>query len=405
MTQTQKLKICMVVHLYYYRDVRVQRYADALVRQGVQVDVICVRSPDPILTQRTGPVNVYTIPLSHRPHDGYLSYLLEYTIACMLYTLWLLVLHLRNRYQVIHVHNMPDFLVFTTLLPRLSGARVILDIHDPMPEFFMSKYGQGEDSTFVRIMHLEEKLSTRYAQALITANTYFRDILAQRGIPADKISVVHNLPDRRVFDRKRFPPVPHDDFVLLYPGMIAPRYDLNVAIQALPLIVPQIPHVRLVIVGQQNEHATELAALAQELNVSAYVDFRPLQPVEQVAQLMSQADVGIYTARSDPYMETVTPTKVLEYAVMGLPVVASRLRAPAELFGDSAMLFFTPGSSTEFADCLLKLYHDPTLRQQLVREADRVVLQEHTLEQELSVYSDVLRRLVPRHAHLFTAGA
>lgn len=405
MTQTQKLKICMVVHLYYYRDVRVQRYADALVRQGVEVDVICVRSPDPILTQRTGPVNVYTIPLSHRPHDGYLSYLLEYTIACILYTLWLLVLHIRNRYQVIHVHNMPDFLVFTTLLPRLSGARIILDIHDPMPEFFMSKYGKAEDSKVARIMRLQEKLSTRYAQALITANSPFRANLIQRGIPPAKIVVVNNLPDRHIFDRSRFPSVPHDDFVLLYPGMIAARYGLEVAIRALPLIIPQIPNVRLMIVGQPNDHTTELTDLARQLEVRAYVDMRPLHPVEQIAQFMSQADVGIYPALSDPHMEIATPTKVLEYAAMGLPIVASRLGVLVDTFGDTALLLYPPGDSARFADCILKLYRDPALRRQLVSEADRVVVQGRTWEQEQRVYFDLLSHLVPRHAHLFTAGA
>jgi hypothetical protein len=49
-------------------------------------------------------------------------------------------LHKQNRYDVIHIHNMPDFLVFAAWYPKLTGAKLILDIHDVVPELFASKF-------------------------------------------------------------------------------------------------------------------------------------------------------------------------------------------------------------------------------------------------------------------------
>lgn len=139
MSRSTTLRVCMIVHQYYYRDTRVRRYADALADAGAQVDVICVRSPDrPSTGQRDG-VRVFTVPIN-RGYGSRGSYLLEYGIAFVFFATWLLALYVKNRYQVIHIHNMPDFLIFAALVPRLLGAKLILDIHDPMPELYMSKY-------------------------------------------------------------------------------------------------------------------------------------------------------------------------------------------------------------------------------------------------------------------------
>ena len=48
-------------------------------------------------------------------------------------------LHLKHAYDVIHVHNMPDFLVFSALFPKLLGAKVILEVQDVSPELMAAK--------------------------------------------------------------------------------------------------------------------------------------------------------------------------------------------------------------------------------------------------------------------------
>src|SRR4051812_21485673 len=122
----------MVVHQYYHHDGRVRRYAESLIDAGMQVDVLCPRDKGyPPVAWDHGS-RIFTVPVS-RGYRGPLSYLVEYVVALLLFTVWLLVLHIRNRYKIIHIHNMPDFLVFAGLIPKLMGAKLILDIHDPMP--------------------------------------------------------------------------------------------------------------------------------------------------------------------------------------------------------------------------------------------------------------------------------
>ncbi len=393
------IKVCMIVHQYYYCDQRVKCYAEALVAAGTQVDVLCPRDQNQPSTGQKSGVRVFTIPLS-RGYRGRGSYFLEYGAAFILFATRLLELYIKNRYQVIHVHNMPDFLVFTALIPRIFGVKLILDIHDPMPEFYMSKYECQADGRVVRLMRLQEKLSSMLAHAVITANSNFRDSLVKRGIPADKITVFNNVPDPNVFNRSEYKKERRSEskhFTLIYPGTIAPRYGLDVAIRALPLLVTKIPQIRLVIIGAQADHANvkQLARLAGQLGVSSFVRFKPPIPVDEVAQQVVQADVGIYPALPDPHMSIATPTKVLEYAVMGIPIIASRLKILEDLFTDSAIAFFEPGNVEQFTRWVLQLFESPARREELVRNADSVFVHTHPWRAELRAYYSLLNRLLP----------
>ena len=391
------IKVCMIVHQYYYRDPRVRRYAEALAAAGVQVDVLCPRDQNQSSVEQRGGVTVFTVPFG-RGYRGRGSYLLEYVAAFVFYSLWLLRLHIQNHYQVIHVHNMPDFLAFAALIPRFLGARLILDIHDPMPEVYMSKFHCEANRPAVRLMRVQEKLSTTLAHAVITANSNFKDNLVKRGVPANKITVVNNVPDPELFNRARYRREHHakgEQFTLLYPGTIAPRYGLGVAIRALPLLITRIPELRLVIIGHQTEHVKELASLAEQLNVSSFVQFISTIPVEEVPRQISLADVGIYPALPDAHMSIATPTKVLEYAVMGLPIVSSRLKIVEDLFTDSGVMFFNPGDADQFARCVLDLYEGSSLREALVQNADRIFVQTHSWGIERRAYFGLLNRLLP----------
>jgi glycosyltransferase involved in cell wall biosynthesis len=291
---------------------------------------------------------------------------------------------------------MPDSLVLCALLPRLVGAKVILDIHDPMPEFYASKFQVQLDGTAVRLLRLHERLSTALAHAIITANGNFRDNLVQRDVPTEKITVINNLPDPTLFAPSQAVTRPADRqaFTLIYPGTIAPRYGLEVAIRALPQLVEEAAGIRLLLMGgAQPAYLQELVQLAEQLGVAAHVTFRSPVPVDQVPTHLAQADVGIYPALPDPHMQIATPSKVLEYAAMGLPIVASRLKVLEDLFGDGAVLFCEPGNVQQFAACIIELYRNPARGEELARQARLMVSDAHTWPQEQRRYYALLGQL------------
>jgi glycosyltransferase involved in cell wall biosynthesis len=392
------LKVCMIVHNYYHDDGRVRSYVESLSDAGHRVDVLCLKGKKRASVKDQAGLRIFSIPLS-RFDKNYGNYFYEYGLAFALYSAWLLALFIKNRYHVIHVHNMPDFLVFTALIPKLFGAKIILDIHDPMPEFYASKYQSKRKGLGVQLMLLQERISAAFADQVITANSTFRNNLVKRGIRANKLTVINNIPDPKIFNRDNVPerkPVKNNHFRMIYPGTVAPRYGLDTAIRAMTFLVKKIDHPSLVIIGSQtkDKYVIKLNALAEKLGVSNSVHFIPTVPLEEIPSHIFQADVGIYLALPDPHMNIAIPAKVVEYAFMGLPIVATRLKVLEELLTDSAALLFEPGNCEQFADCILELYNNPLRRRELVRNADRILVSKHNWKHEQKAYFRLLNRLI-----------
>lgn len=87
---------------------------------------------------------------------------------------------------------MPDALVFAALVPRLLGARVLLDLHECMPESFATKYDVDRTHPIVRLLSWLEQRSIAFADHAITCTELQREAFVGRGAARDKIEVVLN---------------------------------------------------------------------------------------------------------------------------------------------------------------------------------------------------------------------
>ena len=86
---------------------------------------------------------------------------------------------------------MPEFLVLNCLLPRLCGANILMDWEDPSREVFLAKYPGREQSTYMALLTLFERLSVSLACEIITPNEGFRRAFAERSLPREKIPYCH----------------------------------------------------------------------------------------------------------------------------------------------------------------------------------------------------------------------
>src|SRR5262249_54419469 len=154
-------------------------------------------------------------------------------------------------YDLVHVHNMPDVLVFSALVPKLLGAKVIIDLHDPMPELMETIFGLRQESRAVWLLKMLEKLSLRYADAVITVNEACKRIFSARSCSADKITVIMNSPDERIFryhePSEQNPGVRDNSkpFVIMYHGSLVERHGVDLAVSALQTVRKTIPNAEL----------------------------------------------------------------------------------------------------------------------------------------------------------------
>jgi len=229
-------RIAMVVFSCYPGDSRVRREAEALVESGIAIDVFCLRDDSELKREIVNEVDVYRLPL-RRKRGGKLLYILNYTYFIFLVFFTLSVFHIRKHYSIVHVHNMPDILVFSALIPRLCGSKLILDLHDPTPEVYMAKYFISASHPFIRLLIFLEKLSIWFSSLVITPNIAFRDLFISRGCPAFKIHIVMNSPNEKIFScssrNNKGEKVNNDEFRIMYHGTIVERHGLDIALETL----------------------------------------------------------------------------------------------------------------------------------------------------------------------------
>lgn len=366
---------CMVVHAYYpVGETRVQREALALIDQGYEVDVICLRDDGERATAVEDGVKIYRLPVKRHKGRGLVVQFGEYLAFLLLALVKLVGLHFRQRYGTVQVHNLPDFLVFAAVGVKLSGAKVILDLHDLMPEFFASKFDSGMDSWPVRLVIWQEQLSCRFADHVITVTEVWRQTLIERGVPAEKVSVVMNVADPRIFRRegngKRPSPNGHG-FHLIYHGTFTHRYGVDLIIHAVEKVRPIIPNIHATLLGG-GEYRDELIQLTQELNLTQHVEIsQALLPASELPSLLQQADVGIVPNRSNIFTDGLLPTKLMEYVALGKPVIAARTPTITTYFDDNMVAFFQPGDANDLANCIVSLYNDRQRQSQLAQNADK----------------------------------
>jgi glycosyltransferase involved in cell wall biosynthesis len=396
-------RVAMLVHGYYPSDVRVRREAEALAGAGYQVDVVCLRKPavaaEPREARRetiAGGVRVHRLPLS-RKRAGSLRYLFEYGALTAMGAWKLLTLHLKHRYDAVHIHNMPDFLVVAGLLPKWSGARLVLDVHDPMVELYRSTHAE-KDGFMPKILRWQENFSYKRADKVLSVNNAMRENLEAKGVPPGKIFIVHNFPDERYFPRTsayEWTPRKTAELRLLYSGTVTEHYRLDIAVKALALALKTIPGLTLRIVGNGNR-LEQVRRLAADLGVENRVELLGGVRLERVPEVMRDADVGISTHQAGVFGELYFATKVIEFLTQGLPVICSRTRTIERYFPPDTLFYFTPGDYEDMARQIILLWKDPALVRQKIRNA-QMILPRYTWKAEKSRFLDFYEGLTNHH--------
>lgn len=366
---------CMVVHAFYpLAETRVQREAEALTARGYEVDVICLRLPRQPAEERHNGIQIYRLPVKLVDKGSMIAQLLNYLRFFILAAMKLTRLHLGRRYDSIQVHNLPDFLVFCALIPKLQGVPVILDLHDLMPEFFMARSSLTRDHWQVRLIALQEKISCRFADYVITVTELWRQSLIERGVPAHKVGVVMNTADETIFNRNGLTPKAaknNGSFHIFYHGTQVYRYGVDLILQAVARIRDKIPGLHLTIHGN-GDYTSTLIQLSEQLNLGDSVKFSTsFVALEKLVEMIRTADISIVPYRRDIFTDGILPTKLMEYVAIGVPVIVARTPVIEAYFDETMVEYFTSENIDELVDSILKLYNEPERRLTLVENSDR----------------------------------
>jgi glycosyltransferase involved in cell wall biosynthesis len=367
----------MIAHSYYEEDPRVRREAESLVAAGRPVSVLALRRDGSPATSEVAGVRVHHLDVQRHQGAGLGTYLREY-LSFLFRSMWRSVrLHRRERFALVQVHSLPDFLVFAALPLKLAGVPVLLDLHEAMPEFFRSRFPGASNPVAYRLLRFQERLSIALSTRTITVNPAMRDRLVGLGVPPGKVAVVVNSPSLGRFDPAGQPKRAFRQdgrLRLVYTGALTPIYEVDVAIDAVARIATERPEldVLLDVYGRgDTEHA--LRAEAERLGIGDRVAFHGRIPIDDVPAAVAGADIGLAPTRHDRFTDMSLSTKVFEYAAMGKPVVATRLPMVEQTFPVGSVGTYASGDAASMASAITAFADDPGARDDAVGRTAAIV--------------------------------
>jgi glycosyltransferase involved in cell wall biosynthesis len=386
-------RVASVAFTYYDSDPRVRRMAEALVERGDTVTAVVLRGDRPARRVVAG-VEIVGIPIPRYRGTSNLAYAAQYAAFFAAAIGVVSALHVRRRFDVVHVNNMPDFMIFAAAPAKAMGSKLILDLHDPMPELYASKFARGSRHPAVRFIAAMERASVAYADRAITVNELMRDTFVGHGNPEDAFTIVQNVADTRYFPMgAALDKEPRRDGIrVVYHGTFAPRLGLDVALHAMRRVADARSDVTLTMIGDGND-ASRLSRLIDELDLRSHVDLRiGFVPVDELLPILIASDVGIVPAQAGPFTNTMVPSKLLEYVTLGIATICSDLPAVRRYFDPDQVAFVPPGDPAALSDAIITLAEDPSGRRRQAEQA-LTFLDQNNWDGERQRYFDLIDEL------------
>jgi len=377
-----------IAYSVYESDPRVRRQTEALIAAGWEVDVLAICEPGAAESVTLGGVEIHSLAMER--YRG--SALSQYLTGYRRFVQWAFSHAIRRRrsYAYVQVHTPPDFAVMAALPFRLSGTPVVLDVHDLTPELFSDRFGDRKQWA-TTALKASERVSTGAATHVLTVSETFRKRLAARGIRADKLTIIMNLPDPKIFWRDLPTPRP-DHPVLSYHGTLVPRYGPDLLLEAAALLVPEHPDLRVVIIGD-GDQKPELVARAGSADLQGRVDFSPTRvPTDEIPAALGDVTAGVVANRPDGFGNLVLSTKFMEYLALGIPAVITRTEGLIDHFDPGSLFTVDEATPPALAAELRNIIADPDEAAARTARA-RAFFEEHNWTTEAVVYVDLVERL------------
>lgn len=384
-------KILMIAYTNYSTDARVQKEAEALVSRRMPVDFICLKEKDNGPKSTENGVKFYYVPIIRYRGERKFSYIISYLSFFFLVQLYSTVLYFKNRYKVVHVNNMPDFLVFAAIIPKLFGAKIILDIHDPLPITFLTKYNLSGNCLLYKLLIYEERLSVKFVDKVITAHALLKDeILQNDRINTTNIDVILNFADETKFMFINNYNL-NDKLRLIYHGTIAERFGLKKIIE----VMKDLNEVDFdfTIIGS-GDYSNEITSIIKKLNLENRINFiNESFPINKLPEILKEFNLGIVTYELSTATEYMLPVKFLELISLGIPSIVVKNKVISHYFTEEDAFFYENSEPESLIEIIANISKNKNL---LIEKRNRLleIREKYFWSTEAQKYYEIVQNLI-----------
>lgn len=183
---------------------------------------------------------------------------------------------------------------------------------------------------------------------------------------------------------------------MLYPGTLGRHQGLDIAIKAFSLMLNQAPEAEFHIYGN-GPYKSHLHSLIGKFGLQDRVFLIDPVPFEEVHQIMANANLGIVPKRNDSFGGEAFSTKILEFMMVGTPVIVSKTKIDQYYFDESLVQFFSPENEKDLSKKMMLLFKNKDLREKLSQNA-RKFTEENNWDMKKHIYIDLIDALAEKDA-------
>lgn len=391
-------RICLVVNSYYPMEPRVRREAETLKENGALVHVICLKNENEKKFETQNDICIYRVPIKKKSQGGYLTYFFRYFMFLFLSTVLLSRLFIQYRYKVVNIHSLPDYMVFCAIVPKLFGVKIILDLHELMPEVFATKFNIPMDSKKVKVAKILEKASVRFSDFTVSTGHVRKEILEER-TRKKNIAVIMNLPKSDLFKRRDMTDFIEEkglseSFIVSYVGGLNPERELDVVLKAIKHIEKRIPNIVFIFCGMgEKEYIASLKTLIRDLNLEKKVLFMGYVPLDDVLNYVAISNVALSPYKVLPNIEVAFSTKVFEYLLIPKPVISAKVSVMRKEFQD-LVLFYDSGDYKGLGEKIFEVFEHEEDFKKMALLAQDVLFKKYDLQKNESRIVEIYKNLI-----------
>ena len=362
MTPSRPIRVVIVIeNISYTHDPRAKLIATSLHRVGYDVSVICPRGAgDPHRRVDDG-VTVCFFAMPNYTRLGFMGHVLEYVHSGIVIGSSLFWRRARRKVDVVHLCLPPH--IFFPLIKALrgTGVRVVVDQHDLMPELFALRY--GSKAFLTRLVVASERAALRSANEVLVVNDSGARIAEQRaGVPNERVTMVRT-------GIRELPPIgprrSNSATTVGYVGNMELQDGVDHLIEAARIVRHSVGRddVRFVCIGDGSD-LPRLQSLTSSYRLGEIIEFTGRRSHPDALRRLGECDLCVQPDPRNPFNESCTMLKSLEYMALGRPIVALDLDETRRACGDAAV-YTVSDSPSALASSILELADDPVRRERI----------------------------------------
>lgn len=346
------MKIVMLLQEFYPQDVRVRKEVRALLEAGHEVCVFCLKGIEQKEEEKNGALTIIRTFLEKK-RGSKLRYIFEYITFFRRAHKFLKSRIIKEKIDAVHIHTLPDFLIFAATFLKKRNVKLILDMHEIMPEFYASKFGLSMNNPIIGVIKYLEKRSLLAADKIITVNDSIKDLFVSRANLKSLPVVVMNTCNDET--HTRIPKKQTKQFIAVYHGSLTATYNLEFAIRAIDLIKDNLPNFEFHIYGTGSEEE-RLRKLINQLQLNRKVKLMGHVSSDKIPELLSSVKIGILPMKRDVMLDLSFSNKLAEYVHYNIPVLCTKLTAVSYYFPDNSLMYYDSDNKDDFCQKLSSMY-------------------------------------------------